>query len=229
MPLTHPEFGYIGTSSFGRGCIAFVICGLVAGASGIAIFKGNPDPDPHPMSAMALAPAETLTSTAHSTLTRIAEGNSGKSELAQEIPGTRAIKPRCQKNATAHLGGDCTADQIRRPRSILALNERPAIAAVPIGHLEGRPALPSGSAIPVAVTPETPADFASPADVARAADTAPAVTEAPAPAVAAKKTRTRNNHVQRRDRNEYSHSATNRYYRPNYNTNYYQGGYARLW
>jgi len=228
VPLTHPEFGYIGTSSFGRGFIAFVICGLVAGASGIAIFKGNPDPDPHPMSAMALAPAETLSSTAHSTLTRIAEGNSGKSELAQEIPGTRAIKPRCQKNATAHLGGDCTADQIRRPRSILALNERPAIAAVPIGHLDGPPVLLSGSAIPVAVTPETPADSASPADVAPAADTAPAVTEAPAPAVSAKKTRTRSN---RRDRNEYSRSAsyTKHYYQPNYNNHYYQSGYARLW
>jgi hypothetical protein len=217
VPLTHPEFGYIGTSSVSRAFIAFVICGLVAGTSGISIFKGNPDPDAHPMNAMALAPAETL-STAPHVLARRAEGNSGKSELAQEIPETRAIKPRCP-----HLDGDCTASQTRRARSILALNERPGIAAVPIGHLEGRPALPPGSAIPGAVTPETTADLPSPLDVAPAVGTAPAITEAPAPAVSAKKTRTHSNHVQRRDRNE------NRYYRPNYNSNYYQGGYARLW
>jgi hypothetical protein len=216
VPLTHPEFGYIGTSSFRRGFIAFVVCGLVAGVSGIIIFKTDPDP----MSAMALAPAETLSRTARSTLAGIVEGNSWNGELAQGTPKTTAIKPRCQRNATEHLAGDCTAGQARRPRSILALNERPAIAAVPIGHLGGPPVPPSGSAIPVAVTPETQADSASPADVAPASDTAPAVTKAPVPAVSAKKTQTRSNHVQRRDRNEYSRSAS-------YSN--HQSGYARLW
>ena len=199
-----------------------MICGLVAGGSGIAIFKGNPDPDPDPMKAMALAPAETLSSTAGSTIAGIVGGNSG--ELAQET----AIKPRCQNNATEHLGGDCIAGQTRGPRSIRALNERPAIAAAPIGHLDGPPVLPSGSAVPAAVTPETTADSAGPADVPSAIDTAPAVTEAHAPAVSAKKTRTRT--VQRRDRNDYSRSTRyiHRHYQPNYNT-YYQSGYARLW
>ena len=196
-----------------------MICGLVAGGSGIAIFKGNPDPDPDPMKAMALAPAETLSSTAGSTIAGIVGANSG--ELAQEMA---AIKPRCRDNATEQLGGDCITGQMRRPRSIRALNERPAIAAVPIGHLDGPPVLPSGSAVPAAVTPdnETTADFPS------AIDTAPAVTEAHAHAVSAKKTRTRT--VQRRDRNDYSRSTryTNRHYQPNYNT-YYQSGYARLW
>ena len=214
MPLTHPEFGYIGSSSFRRGFIAFAICGLVAGGSGIAIFKGNPNPDPDlgPMKAMALAPAEILSSTAGSTLSGIARGNSG--ELVQE---TAAIKPRCR-----HLGGDCIAGQTRGPRSIRALNEQPAIAAVPIGHLEKRPDLSSGSA---AVTPETTADSVGPADVPSAVDTAPAVTKAHASAVSVKKTRTRS--VQRRDRNHYSRSTryTNRYYQPNY----HQSGYARLW
>ena len=55
MPLTHPEFGYIGTSSFRRGLIAFVVCGVVAGASGIALFKPTPDPDPMRAMARALA------------------------------------------------------------------------------------------------------------------------------------------------------------------------------
>ena len=219
MPLTHPEFGYIGSCSFRRGFIAFAICGLVAGGSGIAIFKGNPDPDPDlsPMKAMALAPAQILSSTAGSTLSGIARGNSG--ELAQE---TAAIKPRCRNNATEHLGGDCIAGQTRGPRSIRALNEQPAIAAVPIGHLEKLRDMSSGSA---AVTPETTADSAGPADVPSVVDTAPALTETHAPTVSAKKTRTRT--VQRRDRNDYSRSTryTNRYYQPNY----YQSGYARLW
>jgi hypothetical protein len=35
-----------------------LVCGLLAGASGVAIFKADPDPDPR--DAMALAPAETL-------------------------------------------------------------------------------------------------------------------------------------------------------------------------
>jgi hypothetical protein len=205
VPLTHPEFGYIGSSSFRRGFIAFAICGLVAGGSGIAIFKGNPNPDPDlgPMKAMALAPAEILSSTAGSTLSGIARGNSG--ELAQE---TAAVKPRCRNNATEHLGGDCIAGQTRGPRSIRALNEQPAIAAVPIGHLEKLPDMSPGSA---AVTPET-----TPADVPSAVDTAPALTKADAPAVSVKNTRARS--VQRRDRNHYSRSTryTNRYYQPNY-------------
>jgi hypothetical protein len=218
--LTHPEFGYVATSSFRRGIIAFVICGLVAGGSGIAIFKGNPDPDPDPgpMKAMALAPAEILSSTAGSTLSGIAGGNSSK--LAQE---TAAIEPRrCRNNATEHLGGDCIAGQTRGPRSIRALNEQPAIAAVPIGHLEKLPDMSSGSA---AVTPEATADSAGPADVPSVVDTAPAVTKAHASAVSVKKTRTRS--VQRRDRNHYARSTryTYRYYQPNY----YQFGFVRFW
>ena len=166
------------------------------------------------MRAMALAPAEIFSSTAGSTLSGIALGNSG--ELAQE---TAAIKPRCRNNATEHLGGDCIAGQTR---SIRALNEQPAIAAVPIGHLEKLPDMSSGSA---AVAPETTADSAGPADVPSAVDTVPALTKAQARAVSVKKSRTRS--VQRRARNHYSRSTryTNRYYQPYY----YQFGFARFW
>jgi hypothetical protein len=209
VPLVHPEFGYIGTPSFRRGFIAFMVCGLVAGASGITIFKTDPDP----MNSMAFAPAEALSSTARSTPGAIAESNSAKIEFAQRNPETGAIQPRCQKNVTEHIGRDCTAGQTRRARSMPALNERPAIAAVPIGHPDEPAVLPSEPAIRVAAIPETPAA----APDADAAPT-PAVTEAPAPAASANKTRTRSNHVQRRDRNEYSRSA-----------NYSKSGYARLW
>ena len=169
------------------------------------------------MRAMALAPAETLTSTTGSTVEGIVGGNSGK--LAQE---RAAIKPRCRDHATEQFGGDCIAGQINRPRSIRALNERAPIAAVPIGRLDGLPDVPSKSTIPVAVTPETPADSANPVDVAPAADIAPAIAEAPAPTVSGQKTRTRSKHVQRRGTRSATYSK--HYYQPNY-----QSGYARLW
>jgi hypothetical protein len=228
MPLTHPEFGYIGTSSFRRGVIAFVICGLVACASGIAVFKENLDPDP--LTAMALAPAEPLSGTARVSPMRIVEGNSGQDKLGQEALKGTAIKPDCESGNMGHLVGDCLAPrQITRPRSIRALNEQPPIGAAPIGRLEGLPDLPSKSTIPVGVTAEAPADSANPAnltDVAPAVDTPPVSTEASAPPASAQRIRIRGNYVQRRG----SRSASNskHYNQPNYQRNY-QSGYARLW
>ena len=48
----HPEFGYVGTSSVSRPFMAFVVCGLFAGAISVAIF--NPEPDHDPMDAWLL-------------------------------------------------------------------------------------------------------------------------------------------------------------------------------
>jgi hypothetical protein len=58
--VPHPEFGYADTSnySFFSTFMAFVVCGVVAGATSIAIFNSEPGHDP--MDAMALAPAEAL-------------------------------------------------------------------------------------------------------------------------------------------------------------------------
>jgi len=201
-----------------------VICGLVAGGSGILIFKNNLDPDP--MTAMALAPAETLSGTARLSPMRIVEGNSGQDKLGQEALKGAAVKPGCQSGNTEPFGGDCIVGQINRLRSIRALNERPPIGAVPIGRLDGLPDVPSKSTIPVGVTAEVPAgsaNSANPTDVAPATDTAPVMTEAPAPVVSAQRTRTRSKHIQRLG---YSRSASNskHYYQPNY-----RSGYARLW
>jgi hypothetical protein len=166
----HPEFGYIGTPSFCRGFIAFVVCGLVAGASAVTIFKADPDP----MNAMALAPADALSSTARSSPRGIAESNSGKGEFGQDTPTMGAMKPRCQKNATETLGGDCIAGQTRRPRFILALNERPAIAAVPIGHRDDPAVLPPEPAAPVVAALPEDTDTATPAETPSAEPTSPA-------------------------------------------------------
>jgi hypothetical protein len=228
VPVLHPEFGYIGTPSFSRGLIAFVVCGLVAGASAVSIFKADPDP----RSAMALAPAEALSSTARSSPRGIAESNSGKGEFAQETPTTGAMKPRCQKNATEHLGGDCIAGQTRRPRSILALNERPAIAAVPIGHRDDPAVLPPEPAAPaVAALPED-ADTATPAETPSAEPASPASL----PAVTPTKTRERHreraqrregDRARRREREHHEYASTPRHYS---NRQAYQArGYAGLW
>jgi len=208
--VLHPEFGYVGTSSFCRTFMALLVCGLLAGASGVAIFKAEPDPDPR--DAMALAPAETLGNTAP-----VVESHSEKSEFAQRTPETGAI---------------ALATKSRRPRSVRAINERPAIAAVPIGHRDGPPVLALEPAIPVAATPETLEVFANPIHAAPAAEAPaiPAVTEVAPHAGSAKKSRTRSNHVQHRDRNEYSPSPNygNHYYQPSYSNHYYQSGYARV-
>ena len=99
--VLHPEFGYVGTSSFCRTFMALLVCGLLAGASGVAIFKAEPDPDPR--DAMALAPAETLGSTAP-----VVESHSEK-RFAQRTPETGAI---------------ALATKSRRPRSVRAINAR---------------------------------------------------------------------------------------------------------
>jgi hypothetical protein len=105
---------------------------------------------------------------------------------------------------------------------VQAVNEQPAIAAVPIGHRDGPALLPSAPALPVAAIPGGLDGSAKPADAKLDTGAAPAlaVVESPTPATSAKKARTRSSHVQRRDRNTYSRS-------PSYS--YYQSGYARVW
>jgi hypothetical protein len=187
----HPEFGYVGFAprlyrKLGL-VLAFIVFGLVAGASGVAVFMADPDPDP--MHAMALAPAEALVSLP-SSIPAAPAATKGDAAFAQKAPKAGEIKPPT--------------------RAVQAVNERPAIAAVAIGHRDAEPA------IPVVATPQTPDGSAMPAD---AADAAPAVAESPAPAASPKKSRARGNQAQRRYRDEYSprHSG------------YYQGGYARVW
>jgi hypothetical protein len=226
----HPEFGYIDTPRFRRGFIAFVVCGLVAGTGGIAMFKADSEPDP--MRAMAFAPVEALSSSARLTPAAMAARNSDKfSEVG-------AINPRCAE----HLKSDCIAGRIRRARSIPALNERPAIAAAPIGHRVDPAVLPPEPAAPVvAVQPkdaDTPvpaempavATLAEDAESATPAESPSAVPAPPAslPAVVSTKTRGRHREpAQRREREHREYASTPRYYS---NRQVYQAvGYARLW
>ena len=223
----HPDFGYVGSP---RSCrklglvLAFIVVGLVAGASGVTIFNSYPDPDP--MNAMALAPPKALNSTAHSTVTEIAENNSGKGEFALE---TGAIKPRCYKNAAEHFGGDCIAGQKRRLRSILAINERPAIAAVPIGHRDDPTVLPPEPAAPVVAALPEGAESATPTEATPSTEPTP-----PTPPSAVTPAKTRERHRERARRREVyraprherrEYASTPRYY----SNTAYRGGWGGLW
>ena len=137
---------------------------------------------------------------------------------------------------------DCTSGQNHKPRSILAVNERPAIAAVPIGHRDDPTVLPSEPAAPVVAVQPKEADTLVPAETpvvatlaedpesATPAETPSAVPTPPVslPAVVSTKTRGRHREpAQRREREHREYASTPRYYS---NRQVYQAvGYARLW
>ena len=180
MPLArdlHPEFGYVGSAPrlYRRlGLVSvFVAFGLVAGASGVAVFMAGSDPDP--MNAMALASAEALTAPSPDVATpaqaRVVEG--------QASPAG-ASRPPCRDYVFERFGDDCSSIRIHKPRSAPSLNERPAIAAVPIGHRDDPSVLPAPATI--AAIPALPEVTAAPTDAgeapAAAAPTAPAASVA---------------------------------------------------
>jgi hypothetical protein len=244
----HPEFGYVGSASVRHKLgfvLAFVVLGLVAGASGVAVFIADFDRDPK--HAMALAPAEALVET-----------TSPISTAETEVE----TKSSCRKDIRDSSVGDCTSGKNRKQRSILALNERPAIAAVAIGHRDDPAVLPTESAAPVvAAAPEIavtatptetpPAVPASPASLPEGAVTVtppdtPSTEPTPpasAPAVASKR-----GQLNEREHREYAryhrehreYASTPRYHReqrehasaPLYYSSrqvYQSAGYARLW
>jgi hypothetical protein len=225
----HPEFGYVGSAPrlFRRiGLVlSFMVFGLVAGASGVAVFMANPDPDPDPMHAMALAPAEALISAPRVPPTATVETKAPQLPLAPKTFNAGAVKAPCREGTTELSGGDCAPVRAVRPRPVLAANERPAIAAVPIGHRDDPAVLPSQPETPVAATPAVPEAPARPEVAALPVEASPAADAAPAPPVVAhKKTRTtRSNQAQaqahRREREDHA---------PRYSYDNTEG-YARAW
>ena len=213
MPLArdlHPEFGYVGPTPrmLKLGYVsAFVVFGMVAVVSGVTVFMAAPDTDP--MNAMALAPAEALSP---STSSSSASPAKAKATEAQEILNAGVIQSPCRDDVGERLSDDCASERMRKSRPVLAVNERPAIAAVAIGHREDPVAVtPPQLAAPVAAIPEPPQDASAvPVDVAPATDSLPTP--------AAKHSRTSSRHVARRE--GYSHSARQ---------SNHAGGYAGLW
>ena len=225
MPLArdlHPEFGYIGSAPklFRKlGLVsAFVAFGLMAGVSGIAVFMAGPDPDP--MHAMALAPSEALLSTPPAS----APPANAVAAEEQKTLNAGVTLPPCGGYVSERLGDDCSSFRMHRSRTVPAMNERPAIAAVASGRRDEPAALPPQPAVNVAAIPQTPPDdSAVPADSAEVPAAAPA-TAAVAPV--AKAARSRSRHVARRE--GYS-SGRSSWARSAYSGSSRGGGYAGMW
>jgi len=218
----HPEFGYIGSAPklFRKlGLVsAFVAFGLMAGASGIAVFMAGPDPDP--MHAMALAPSEALLSTPPAS----APPANAVAAEEQKTLNAGVTPPPCGGYVSERLGDDCSSFRMHRSRTVPAMNERPAIAAVAIGRRDEPAALPPQPAVNVAAIPQTPPDdSAVPADSVEVPAAAPA-TAAVAPV--AKAARSRSRHVARRE--GYS-SGRSSWARSAYSGSSRGGGYAGMW
>ena len=246
----HPEFGYVGSASLWRKLslvLAFLVFGLVAGASGLAVFMA--DVDRNPKLAMALAPAETLDRATSSTA--IAETEAVEAASAQKSSKAAGIQSPCRESIRVNSAVDCTSGKERKPRSILALNERPAIAAVPIGHrvdptvLPSEPVTPVIVALPKDVTPiETPsaeptqgAVTAAPTETPSLEPNSPASQPATTPAITQER---RRDWAQRHQRDHRQYASMSRHYRehreyastPRYYGNrqvYRTGGFAVLW
>src|SRR5271166_2230118 len=130
----HPESGYVGSAPrvFRKlGLVsAFVVFGLMAAASGVAVFMTGPEPDP--MNAMALAPSEALISTSPSS----ALAATAKPVEGQKTFNAGVTQSPCRDYVSERPGDDCNSVRVHRARPVQAMNERPAIAAVAIGHRE---------------------------------------------------------------------------------------------
>jgi hypothetical protein len=220
----HPEFGYVGSAPklFRKlGLVsAFVSLGLIACVSGIAVFTAGPEPDP--MHAMALAPSEALLSTPP-TAAPAAQA------VAAEEPKTLnagVTAPPCGGYVSERLGDDCSSFRMHRSRTVPAMNERPAIAAVAIGRREEPAALPPQPAVNVAAIPQTtPDDSALPTDSAEVPAVAPATVPV---APVAKAARSRTRHVARREGYSSGRSSSS-WARSAYSGSSRSGGYAGLW
>jgi hypothetical protein len=210
----HPEFGYVGSARriFRRLALilAFVAFGI---AANVAVFMTNPESGPgtstNPLDAMALAPAEALTETKIAQPARLSDnGMPSAHEIGEEGANTSqktgSIKPICREVADEIRQGDCALVRVVRMRPPRAANERPLIAAVPIGHRSDPAVLPAPPSSPdednpsPTTVPDKSRAIPAPTETAvarmTATDAAPAAEltpPAPAPTVSPKKPRPR--------------------------------------
>ena len=198
----HPEFGYVGAAPrlFRRigVVLAFVIFGAIAGMSSVSVFVVQPAPEPDPMQALALAPPEPLAGVRISPAQPAAGLSTQKTDKASVIKAAA-----CPEAASGFVGSDCPRGRATgKAHPAPAVNERPAIAAVPIGHRDDPAVLAAEPATaPTAALRQEPESAAAPEDAAPAAQPRTAAT----PVVEPRKTRGRQQ-AQQRGRREYSAS-----------------------
>jgi hypothetical protein len=178
------------------------------------------------MTAMALAPEQALNSAAPAAPSLPVQDQSVEASLTDK--GTTASRP-CGGAITADSGVDCTPTRMHRSRSIPSVNERPAIAAVAIGHRDESAVLPSEPAASFAAAPNSAEISATPPEApaeSAAAETPPPAEFVTPPTPPAKKARARSNSNQHRERSEYARAPSRG---PTYSYHSMQGGYARVW
>jgi hypothetical protein len=194
----HPEFGYFGNPAFFRIMMVYMACGLVAGAVSFAVFKSVRDPNP--MDAMALAPADALigseftepvTQSEKALANRPSPQQADKEEANASSKGG-SIKPTCGESVGNVRQSDCAPVRVVRIRPPRAANERPPIAAAPIGHVDDPTTVLPASPPPVialspsqAVSPELKATPASTKIAEPKSAIATPVAAKPAPAASA--------------------------------------------
>ncbi len=169
----HPEFGYFSPSpNLRRKLWLATVTGLLVGAGGLGMFmtRGNLP------KAFALAQIEGLGTEPSSTTPRTEPAAPLKPAVAKQLSEVESGRAPCQDRKSTDSNGNCDSPTVRKP--IRALNERPAIAAVSIGHTDGAPAATASEA-PAAIN--TPPVVSAPPVV-----NAPPV-ESPALAAAAEK------------------------------------------
>src|SRR5262249_41960691 len=125
-----------------RPLTAFVVCGIAAGAMSFAIFESEPARDP--MDAMALAPTEALIAPKLGRPATQSDKGTVNEPSVQNVneEGASATRREGSIKSTSRGGGldevhqgDCIPVRVVRKRSPeRAMNERPLISAVPIGH-----------------------------------------------------------------------------------------------
>jgi hypothetical protein len=164
----HPEFGYVGSprSLLPRLGVVFsvAVLGLVAGAGGARMLTLQPRADANPARVVPAAAGDASIAAPGSA----AGKTGGKSAPSKPVADG---SPCREESATQVPGNECAPVKVVRPQRAQSANERPAIAAVAIGHRDDPTMLPAEPASPAAAPPEQ-AEPAAPAETAPAANPA---------------------------------------------------------
>lgn len=208
----HPEFGLLcPTPRLRRKLRSVFVCMILALVGGAVLRAVNAPPSANSSSANSSSANSSSTMTAaggeESAHTSPDAGQAPAASLATRpslpaVAETGAVENACEQGNSLHrtwayLDGKCVAGKARKPRTVRAATDRPAIAAIAIGRIVApeHAGEPASSAASVATGPQADAlksTPAAPAEVAAAAE------PPPRPAGASKKLRKTARSQQRR-------------------------------
>lgn len=194
----HPEFGYFCPSP-GLRCklriaVAFIVMGVVAGASGVLVLKAAHDPDPGRVLMImrtdeAPASADTIPAASAAMVTPSPERLRPSEGSGQPRPSEGSGQAACEQDAPAsqtwaYLDGKCVAGRARKARAARPTTSGSAVTAAP----PGRDAMSATNTAPAAGAPDRRPQGLPPGSPAAAvaATTQPAEQPAAAPKKAQK-------------------------------------------